>query len=151
MWSHFDNWCNTYIFPLIHWVSREAVWNPVLYISWQFPSSFQFMFIVMTRCEHMKTFMEFIQYIYSVTSVLCVFFSQTTQGVQVNCFRTLEDLVLGYQHPHKGLVTPLLYGVPRDTDTGEESSGGPSSCYHHKSPNSSIHIPMDYIWLCIWA
>uniref|UniRef100_A0A3B4ZJ40 phosphatidylinositol-3,4,5-trisphosphate 5-phosphatase n=1 Tax=Stegastes partitus TaxID=144197 RepID=A0A3B4ZJ40_9TELE len=49
---------------------------------------------------------------------------QTTQGVQVNCFRTLEDLVLGYQHPHKGLVTPLLYPVPRDTDTGDESSGG---------------------------
>lgn len=47
---------------------------------------------------------------------------QSTQGVQVNCFRTLEDLVLGYQHPHKGLVTPLLYAVPRDTDTGEESS-----------------------------
>uniref|UniRef100_A0A672IDI5 phosphatidylinositol-3,4,5-trisphosphate 5-phosphatase n=1 Tax=Salarias fasciatus TaxID=181472 RepID=A0A672IDI5_SALFA len=51
---------------------------------------------------------------------------QTTQGVQVNCFRTLEDLVLGYQHPHKGLVTPLLYPVPRDTDTGDESSGGPN-------------------------
>ncbi|KAE8285791.1 Phosphatidylinositol 3,4,5-trisphosphate 5-phosphatase 2B [Larimichthys crocea] len=47
---------------------------------------------------------------------------QTTQGVQVNCFRTLEDLVLGYQHPHKGLVTPLLYAVPRDTDSGDESS-----------------------------
>uniref|UniRef100_UPI0037E85721 inositol polyphosphate phosphatase-like 1b n=1 Tax=Semicossyphus pulcher TaxID=241346 RepID=UPI0037E85721 len=47
---------------------------------------------------------------------------QTTQGVQVNCFRTLEDLVLGYQHPHKGLVTPLLYAVPRDTDAGDESS-----------------------------
>ncbi|XP_054453301.1 LOW QUALITY PROTEIN: inositol polyphosphate phosphatase-like 1b [Anoplopoma fimbria] len=47
---------------------------------------------------------------------------QTTQGVQVNCFRTLEDLVLGYQHPHKGLVTPLLFAVPRDTDAGEESS-----------------------------
>uniref|UniRef100_A0A671URG2 phosphatidylinositol-3,4,5-trisphosphate 5-phosphatase n=1 Tax=Sparus aurata TaxID=8175 RepID=A0A671URG2_SPAAU len=47
---------------------------------------------------------------------------QTTQGVQVNCFRTLEDLVLGYQHPHKGLVTPLLFAVPRDTDTGDESS-----------------------------
>ncbi|XP_028272722.1 inositol polyphosphate phosphatase-like 1b isoform X2 [Parambassis ranga] len=47
---------------------------------------------------------------------------QTTQGVQVNCFRTLEDLVLGYQHPHKGLVTPLLYPVPRDADTGDESS-----------------------------
>uniref|UniRef100_A0A669DC06 phosphatidylinositol-3,4,5-trisphosphate 5-phosphatase n=1 Tax=Oreochromis niloticus TaxID=8128 RepID=A0A669DC06_ORENI len=48
---------------------------------------------------------------------------QTTQGVQVNCFRTLEDLVLGYQQPHKGLVTPLLYPVPRDTDSGDESSG----------------------------
>ncbi|AWP11906.1 putative phosphatidylinositol 3-4-5-trisphosphate 5-phosphatase 2B-like [Scophthalmus maximus] len=47
---------------------------------------------------------------------------QTTQGVQVNCFRTLEDLVLGYQHPHKGLVMPLLYPVPRDIDTGDESS-----------------------------
>ncbi|CAB1457113.1 unnamed protein product [Pleuronectes platessa] len=47
---------------------------------------------------------------------------QTTQGVQVNCFRTLEDLVLGYQYPHKGLVTPLLYPVPRDIDTGDESS-----------------------------
>uniref|UniRef100_A0AAQ5X044 phosphatidylinositol-3,4,5-trisphosphate 5-phosphatase n=1 Tax=Amphiprion ocellaris TaxID=80972 RepID=A0AAQ5X044_AMPOC len=57
-----------------------------------------------------------------------VFVSQTTQGVQVNCFRTLEDLVLGYQHPHKGLVTPLLYPVPRDTDAGDESSGGPSKC-----------------------
>ncbi|XP_077387269.1 inositol polyphosphate phosphatase-like 1b isoform X1 [Festucalex cinctus] len=47
---------------------------------------------------------------------------QSTQGVQVNCFRTLEDLVIGYQHPHKGLVTPLLYPVPRDADTGDESS-----------------------------
>lgn len=47
---------------------------------------------------------------------------QTTQGVQINCFRTLEDLVLGYQHPHKGLVSTLLYGVPRDTDSGDESS-----------------------------
>uniref|UniRef100_A0A673ZPL9 phosphatidylinositol-3,4,5-trisphosphate 5-phosphatase n=1 Tax=Salmo trutta TaxID=8032 RepID=A0A673ZPL9_SALTR len=48
---------------------------------------------------------------------------QTSQGVQVNCFRTLGDLVLGYQHPHKGLVTPLLYPVGRDTEPGEESSG----------------------------
>ncbi|XP_061691993.1 inositol polyphosphate phosphatase-like 1b [Syngnathoides biaculeatus] len=47
---------------------------------------------------------------------------QTTQGVQVNCFRTLEDLVIGYQQPHKGLVTPLVYPVPRDADTGDESS-----------------------------
>uniref|UniRef100_A0A7N6FC86 phosphatidylinositol-3,4,5-trisphosphate 5-phosphatase n=1 Tax=Anabas testudineus TaxID=64144 RepID=A0A7N6FC86_ANATE len=45
---------------------------------------------------------------------------QTAQGVQVNCFRTLEDLVLGYQHPHKGLVTPLLFPVPRDTDSDDE-------------------------------
>uniref|UniRef100_A0A3P8ZF05 phosphatidylinositol-3,4,5-trisphosphate 5-phosphatase n=1 Tax=Esox lucius TaxID=8010 RepID=A0A3P8ZF05_ESOLU len=48
---------------------------------------------------------------------------QTTQGVQVNCFRTLGDLVLGYQHPHKGLVTPLLYPVGRDVEPGDESSG----------------------------
>uniref|UniRef100_A0A8C7QY51 phosphatidylinositol-3,4,5-trisphosphate 5-phosphatase n=1 Tax=Oncorhynchus mykiss TaxID=8022 RepID=A0A8C7QY51_ONCMY len=48
---------------------------------------------------------------------------QTSQGVQVNCFRTLGDLVLGYQHPHKGLVIPLLYPVGRDTEPGEESSG----------------------------
>ncbi|XP_037531687.1 inositol polyphosphate phosphatase-like 1b [Nematolebias whitei] len=47
---------------------------------------------------------------------------QTTQGIQVNCFRTIEDLVLGYQQPHKGLVIPLLYPVPPDTDTGKESS-----------------------------
>uniref|UniRef100_A0A3Q2QRX7 Inositol polyphosphate phosphatase-like 1b n=1 Tax=Fundulus heteroclitus TaxID=8078 RepID=A0A3Q2QRX7_FUNHE len=39
---------------------------------------------------------------------------QTTQGVQVNCFRTLEDLVLGYQQPHKGLVIPLLYPFTTD-------------------------------------
>ncbi|CAB1325382.1 unnamed protein product [Coregonus sp. 'balchen'] len=31
--------------------------------------------------------------------------------------------VLGYQHPHKGLVTPLLYPVGRDMDPGDESSG----------------------------
>lgn len=65
-------------------------------------------------------------------------FLQTTQGVQINCFRTLEDLVLGYQHPHKGLVSTLLYGVPRDTDSGDESSGAPSGCYHVTSPGSLI-------------
>uniref|UniRef100_G3PYJ6 phosphatidylinositol-3,4,5-trisphosphate 5-phosphatase n=1 Tax=Gasterosteus aculeatus aculeatus TaxID=481459 RepID=G3PYJ6_GASAC len=60
---------------------------------------------------------------------------QTTQGAQVSCFRTLEDLVLGYQHPHKGLVTPLLHAVARDADGGEESSDdekqppGPSSVH----------------------
>ncbi|CAL8331716.1 unnamed protein product, partial [Gadus morhua 'NCC'] len=47
---------------------------------------------------------------------------QTMQGVQVNCFRTLEELVMGYQHPHKGLVTPLQYPVSRVTDPGDESS-----------------------------
>uniref|UniRef100_A0A674C276 phosphatidylinositol-3,4,5-trisphosphate 5-phosphatase n=1 Tax=Salmo trutta TaxID=8032 RepID=A0A674C276_SALTR len=55
---------------------------------------------------------------------VCVYVSpQTSQGVQVNCFRTLGDLVLGYQHPHKGLVTPLLYPVGRDMEPGDESSG----------------------------
>lgn len=49
----------------------------------------------------------------------------------MNCFRTLEDLVFGYQHPHKGLVSPLLYGVPRDTDIGDESSGAPSIGRHN--------------------
>lgn len=74
---------------------------------------------------------------------MCVF--QTTQGVQVNCFRTLEDLVLGYQHPHKGLVTPLLYPVPRDTDTGDESSGGltfmeqlPILCFFEMLPVAAV-------------
>ncbi|XP_039622077.1 inositol polyphosphate phosphatase-like 1b [Polypterus senegalus] len=49
---------------------------------------------------------------------------QTSQGIQVNCFRTLADLVLGYQQPHKGLITPLLYPVLRETDPGDE--GGSS-------------------------
>lgn len=49
---------------------------------------------------------------------------QTSQGVQVNCFRTLGDLVLGYQNPHKGLVTPLLYPVARDLHAGDDSSDG---------------------------
>ncbi|KAM9740996.1 inositol polyphosphate phosphatase-like 1b isoform 2-T2 [Menidia menidia] len=61
---------------------------------------------------------------------------QTTQGVQVNCFRTLEDLVLGYQHPHKGLVTPLLYPVPRDTDSGDESSDD------EKPPTAPVSVNM---------
>ncbi|XP_066505879.1 inositol polyphosphate phosphatase-like 1b [Hoplias malabaricus] len=49
---------------------------------------------------------------------------QTIQGMQVNCFRTLGDLVLGYQQPHKGLVTPLLYPVGRETEPVDESSDG---------------------------
>ncbi|XP_072293210.1 inositol polyphosphate phosphatase-like 1b isoform X2 [Eucyclogobius newberryi] len=47
---------------------------------------------------------------------------QTTHGLQVNCFRTLEDLVLGYHYPHKGLVSQLLYPVFRDVESGDESS-----------------------------
>lgn len=54
---------------------------------------------------------------------LCVFLFQATQGVQVNCFRTLGDLVVGYQHPHKGLVAPLLYPVMRESEPNDESSG----------------------------
>lgn len=52
----------------------------------------------------------------------------------MNCFRTLEDLVFGYQHPHKGLVSPLLYGVPRDVDIGDESSGAPPMGDSNYSP-----------------
>ncbi len=52
-----------------------------------------------------------------------VFLFQATQGVQVNCFRTLSDLVVGYQHPHKGLVAPLLYPVMRESEPNDESSG----------------------------
>ncbi|KAL4631572.1 phosphatidylinositol 3,4,5-trisphosphate 5-phosphatase 2B-like isoform X1 [Arapaima gigas] len=47
---------------------------------------------------------------------------QTSQGVQVNCFRTLADLVSGYQHPHKGLVAPLLYPVGQEAEQADESS-----------------------------
>uniref|UniRef100_A0A8C8C233 phosphatidylinositol-3,4,5-trisphosphate 5-phosphatase n=1 Tax=Oncorhynchus tshawytscha TaxID=74940 RepID=A0A8C8C233_ONCTS len=58
-------------------------------------------------------------------ALFCLFLPNfvTSQGVQVNCFRTLGDLVLGYQHPHKGLVSPLLYPVGRDMEPGDESSG----------------------------
>uniref|UniRef100_A0A8C1N426 phosphatidylinositol-3,4,5-trisphosphate 5-phosphatase n=1 Tax=Cyprinus carpio TaxID=7962 RepID=A0A8C1N426_CYPCA len=48
---------------------------------------------------------------------------QATQGVQVNCFRTLSDLIMGYQHPQKRLVAPLLYPVMRESDPNDESSG----------------------------
>lgn len=81
---------------------------------------------------------------HQVIYICCMHLLQTTQGVQVNCFRTLEDLVLGYQHPHKGLVTPLLYPVPRDTDTGDESSGG-SSRSRKISPQSQIHCTYNII------
>ncbi|XP_041076387.1 phosphatidylinositol 3,4,5-trisphosphate 5-phosphatase 2B-like [Polyodon spathula] len=49
---------------------------------------------------------------------------QTTQGVQVNCFRTLADLVSGYQQPHKGLVIPLLYPVGNESEAGDDGSDG---------------------------
>lgn len=49
---------------------------------------------------------------------------QTSQGIQVNCFRTLSDLILGYKFPHKGLVTPLQYPVGPDTHPADESSDG---------------------------
>uniref|UniRef100_A0A8C2K854 phosphatidylinositol-3,4,5-trisphosphate 5-phosphatase n=1 Tax=Cyprinus carpio TaxID=7962 RepID=A0A8C2K854_CYPCA len=47
---------------------------------------------------------------------------QATQGVQVNCFRTLSDLIMGYQHPQKRLVAPLLYPVMRESDPNDEMS-----------------------------
>ncbi|TNN50818.1 Phosphatidylinositol 3,4,5-trisphosphate 5-phosphatase 2B [Liparis tanakae] len=50
---------------------------------------------------------------------LCLLFQR-----HVHTYRILPDAdgLLAVQHPHKGLVTPLLYAVPRDTDTGDESS-----------------------------
>lgn len=81
-----------------------------------------------------QTFYQELMYLMTSVRVclrVCACVSQTTQGVQVNCFRTLEDLVFGYQYPHKGLVSPLLYGVPRDLDIGEESSGAPPICYNN--------------------
>ncbi|XP_016311808.1 phosphatidylinositol 3,4,5-trisphosphate 5-phosphatase 2B isoform X1 [Sinocyclocheilus anshuiensis] len=65
---------------------------------------------------------------------------QATQGVQVNCFRTLSDLVVGYQHPHKGLVAPLLYPVMRESEPNDESSDGddekPSSTFVTPPPRA---------------
>ncbi|MGH0189955.1 UNVERIFIED_CONTAM: hypothetical protein FKN15_041290 [Acipenser sinensis] len=49
---------------------------------------------------------------------------QTTQGVQVNCFRTLADLVQSYQQPRKGLVIPLLYPVGNDSEPRDDGSDG---------------------------
>ncbi|TRY97950.1 hypothetical protein DNTS_000282 [Danionella cerebrum] len=49
---------------------------------------------------------------------------QATQGIQVNCFQTLGDLVLGYQYPNKGLVAALMYPVNREMEFNEESSDG---------------------------
>uniref|UniRef100_H3AZW7 phosphatidylinositol-3,4,5-trisphosphate 5-phosphatase n=1 Tax=Latimeria chalumnae TaxID=7897 RepID=H3AZW7_LATCH len=46
---------------------------------------------------------------------------QTTQGAQIKCFQTLNDLIATYQQPHKGLVTPLLFPV-RQEETPEEGS-----------------------------
>ncbi|XP_077092352.1 inositol polyphosphate phosphatase-like 1b [Siphateles boraxobius] len=61
---------------------------------------------------------------------------QTTQGVQVNCFRTLGDLIVGYQHPHKGLVAPLLYPVMRESEPNDESSDGDD-----EKPGSTFATP----------
>uniref|UniRef100_A0A672P3D3 phosphatidylinositol-3,4,5-trisphosphate 5-phosphatase n=1 Tax=Sinocyclocheilus grahami TaxID=75366 RepID=A0A672P3D3_SINGR len=65
---------------------------------------------------------------------------QATQGVQVNCFRTLSDLVVGYLHPHKGLVAPLLYPVMRESEPNDESSDGddekPSSTFVTPPPRA---------------
>ncbi|XP_056089631.1 inositol polyphosphate phosphatase-like 1b isoform X1 [Rhinichthys klamathensis goyatoka] len=61
---------------------------------------------------------------------------QATQGVQVNCFRTLGDLVVGYQHPHKGLVAPLLYPVLRESEPNDESSDGDD-----EKPGSTFATP----------
>ena len=51
--------------------------------------------------------------------------SQTIQGIQAKCFRTLPDLVSAYQQPNNGLVTPLLYPVPRPRQAASEDSGEP--------------------------
>lgn len=65
---------------------------------------------------------------------------QATQGVQVNCFRTLGDLVLGYQNPNKGLVAPLLYPVMRESEANDESSDGddekPGSTFANSPPRA---------------
>uniref|UniRef100_A0A8C4VCX3 phosphatidylinositol-3,4,5-trisphosphate 5-phosphatase n=1 Tax=Falco tinnunculus TaxID=100819 RepID=A0A8C4VCX3_FALTI len=52
---------------------------------------------------------------------------QTIQGIQAKCFRTLPDLVSAYQQPNNGLVTPLLYPVPRPRQAASEDSGEPGS------------------------
>lgn len=52
--------------------------------------------------------------------------SQTIQGIQAKCFRTLPDLICAYQHPNNGLVTPLLHPVHQarpDEDSGEPGRG----------------------------
>ncbi|XP_052010483.1 phosphatidylinositol 3,4,5-trisphosphate 5-phosphatase 2B-like isoform X1 [Xyrauchen texanus] len=61
---------------------------------------------------------------------------QATQGVQMNCFRNLGDLVAGYQHPHKGLVAPLTYAVVCETEPNDESSDGDD-----EKPGSSFASP----------
>uniref|UniRef100_A0A8C1YMT0 phosphatidylinositol-3,4,5-trisphosphate 5-phosphatase n=1 Tax=Cyprinus carpio TaxID=7962 RepID=A0A8C1YMT0_CYPCA len=73
---------------------------------------------------------------------------QATQGVQVNCFRTLSDLVVGYQHPHKGLVAPLLYPVMRESEPNDEGSDGddekPGSTFATPPPHAmtpTVHPP----------
>ncbi|XP_028815874.1 inositol polyphosphate phosphatase-like 1b isoform X2 [Denticeps clupeoides] len=67
---------------------------------------------------------------------------QTSQGVQVNCFRTLADLVLGYQQPHKGLVIPLLYPVGRETEPADESSDGDEEKTAGWSSGGALAVPV---------
>ncbi|TSQ81008.1 Phosphatidylinositol 3,4,5-trisphosphate 5-phosphatase 2B [Bagarius yarrelli] len=62
---------------------------------------------------------------------------QTTQGVQVNCFRTLGDLVLGYQQPHKGLVIPFaLSSSTRELNYGDDEK--PGSVWNPVAPSSAV-------------
>ncbi|KAG7268790.1 hypothetical protein CRUP_018345 [Coryphaenoides rupestris] len=68
---------------------------------------------------------------------------QTMQGVQVNCFRTLEELVMGYQHPHKGLVTPLQFPVSRVAEPGDESSDDEKPAPAQASLNSTASSSPD--------
>uniref|UniRef100_A0AAY4D4S3 phosphatidylinositol-3,4,5-trisphosphate 5-phosphatase n=1 Tax=Denticeps clupeoides TaxID=299321 RepID=A0AAY4D4S3_9TELE len=73
---------------------------------------------------------------------------QTSQGVQVNCFRTLADLVLGYQQPHKGLVIPLLYPVGRETEPADESSDGDEEKTAGWSSGGALAVPVYFLLLC---
>ncbi|XP_043913229.1 phosphatidylinositol 3,4,5-trisphosphate 5-phosphatase 2A-like [Protopterus annectens] len=49
---------------------------------------------------------------------------QSMQGMQVKCFRTLNDLVAMYQQPNKGLVIPLLHPVFREKENLDDGSDG---------------------------
>jgi len=49
--------------------------------------------------------------------------TQTIQGIQAKCFRSLPELISAYQQPNNGLVTPLLYPVHRLREAADEDSG----------------------------